>query len=92
MKFPFINFKIMKKTITVTRKDLRNEYDRPSSCPIAQALKREFSTHNVNVGSATINIDYRKYYLPLKANEKAKSRANNLWGQIIGGFTFELEM
>lgn len=79
-----------KMEIEVTRKDLRNHYLDDRNCPIAQALKRAYSTQDVRVHARRVWIDGREIELPPHVDAMAMARANNLWGQIIGGFKFQL--
>ena len=84
--------------VRVTRKDLKNRYNGPTSCPIYRALKRNFPHLAFMVGSTRVHAwDYSRmdngafpcyeYNLERKYDKKAFWRSgNSLWGRIMGGF------
>lgn len=79
----------MKNTIIVQvkRKDLRHPYGRPDSCPINQALRREFPDKHILVGQSDVRIDDLVYDIHGDADEKAFERAQSFIGWLKGGFT-----
>lgn len=72
--------------IQVTRKDLKQPYDKPLTCPIATAIKRDYHGHVVVFGGS-VRINNIHYNLRPEDDRKAYMRGDGkLLGRLLGGF------